>query len=601
MLISYLRSFPPLQLFSISLILIPLSLKFIVSHSIILVEWQVFSINSSTITLPFIFDSYSILFIAALLNICSHVLFFSKSYIKDDPFFNRFTSILILFIVSIIILIFIPNIWALLLGWDGLGFTRFALVIYYSNPRSLGAGIITALTNRVGDAFILLAISWTLLNNQWSIINIWHSHFSWLVVLCITLAAITKSAQAPFSSWLPAAIAAPTPVSALVHSSTLVTAGVFLLIRFYPFLSKFSWFKPFLLISASITIFLAGLSAITEFDLKKIIALSTLSQLGVIISSIALGFPKLAIFHLLTHAIFKALLFICAGTIIHYNNHTQDLRNVGNLFFQLPRTISALTIANISLSGLPFLSGFYSKDLILEISIFTPTNLIPLSILATATGLTIAYSIRLRIYSLWAPQNSSIIHHISNEDKNIVLPTSFLAITAITAGSSLNWVLSPFFFDPVLPLSLKSSPLIITIFRAIFSWLIFSSSNSSTPYFINNIIKHEASSEIWYLTPIATQSTLTTPLIYAHQSHKTLDHGWLEFIGPQGIWSYISFSSKLTQPIQRNSISIVLYLMVISLFIPILLLWLDSLKQNMTLKKSNWYYLSQIIILLTHK
>uniref|UniRef100_UPI0030FF36B5 NADH dehydrogenase subunit 5 n=1 Tax=Struwela camposi TaxID=2859449 RepID=UPI0030FF36B5 len=571
MLISYLRSLPPLQLLLLSTLLIPFSLAFISTNSIILIEWQVFSLNSSIIILPLILDMYSLLFMATLLNICSHVLFFSKSYMKEDPFFNRFTSILMLFIISMILLIFIPNMWALLLGWDGLGFTSFALVVYYSNPRSLGAGMITALTNRIGDAFILLAIAWNLISNQWSIINMWNSKLSSLILLCILLAAMTKSAQIPFSSWLPAAMAAPTPVSALVHSSTLVTAGVFLLIRFFPFSSSFFWFKPSLLIVASLTMFMAGMSAMTECDLKKIIALSTLSQLGVMMASIGLGFPKLAMFHLLTHALFKALLFICAGTVIHYNNHTQDLRNVGNLFSQLPSTMTCLTVANMSLSGLPFLSGFYSKDLILEISFFNPLNLISFLLLISATGLTIAYSMRLSIFSMWSPQNSSVMHHLSNEDQNITLPTSFLTFTAITAGATLNWLMSPFFFDPTLPLILKTSPLFITLFSAMMAWFLFSPSDSSLPTLLTSPTSHEASCEMWYMAPIAMQSTLTWPLYTAHQSHKILDHGWLEFLGPQGIWLLVHSSSKTTQSIQNKSISIMLYLMSISILIPMFL------------------------------
>jgi NADH-ubiquinone oxidoreductase chain 5 len=145
-------------------------------------------------------------------------------------------------------------------------------------------------------------------------------------ILIIAGAAITKSAQIPFSRWLPAAIAAPTPVSALVHSSTLVTAGVFLLIRFYPFLEKLPMFNFLLLFAAVSTIFMAGIRARTECDIKKIIALSTLSQLGVIITSLGLGIPNLALFHIITHAMFKALLFICAGGLIARHSHRQELR-----------------------------------------------------------------------------------------------------------------------------------------------------------------------------------------------------------------------------------------------------------------------------------
>lgn len=187
-----------------------------------------------------------------------------------------------------------------------------------------------------------------------------------IVGILVLLAAITKSAQIPFSSWLPAAIAAPTPVSALVHSSTLVTAGVYLLIRFNLLFINF-YFRIFLLLIGRLTIFISGLGANFESDLKKTIALSTLSQLGLIISILSLGFFKLAFFHLLTHALFKALLFLCAGSFIHNLINFQDVRFSGSLLKVIPLTSFCFNISRLALRGIPFLAGFYSKDLILEI------------------------------------------------------------------------------------------------------------------------------------------------------------------------------------------------------------------------------------------
>lgn len=201
----------------------------------------------------------------------------------------------------------------------------------------------------------------------------------------------------PFSRWLPAAIAAPTPVSALVHSSTLVTAGVFILFRFYPFLSSYPKFNSILLIIATLTSLIAGLSAITECDIKKIIALSTLRQLGVIIVSLGLHAPLLTFFHLLTHALFKALLFLCAGTLIHFHLHSQDLRFIGNLSLQLPSIVAPIMVSNLALCGTPFLAGFYSKDMILETMLFNPSNVITLILFFFATGLTVSYTTRFLI------------------------------------------------------------------------------------------------------------------------------------------------------------------------------------------------------------
>lgn len=202
-------------------------------------------------------------------------------------------------------------------------------------------------------------------------------------------------------------MAAPTPVSALVHSSTLVTAGVYLLIRYYPVL-RGGGGENFLDVSglvmlACITMFLAGLGANFEIDLKKIIALSTLRQLGLMVAVLGIGSPELAFFHLITHALFKALLFICAGRFIHGSGDTQDIRRLGGIRTFMPLTTACFVVSNMALCGLPFLAGFYSKDLILEFSLTTPCNLVSLGLFFSATGLTVAYTIRLISLVLSSP------------------------------------------------------------------------------------------------------------------------------------------------------------------------------------------------------
>jgi NADH-ubiquinone oxidoreductase chain 5 len=236
---------------------------------------------------------------------------------------------------------------------------------------------------------------------------------------------------------LPAAIAAPTPVSALVHSSTLVTAGVYLLIRFNILLVD-SQLGTFLLLIGGLTIFIAGISANFEFDLKKIIALSTLSQLGLIIRILAIGFPKLAFFHLLTHALFKALLFICAGAIIHNIKNSQDIRDIGGLVYFIPFTTSCLNVANLALCGIPFLAGFYSKDLILEIVLLTNINLFSFFLYFFSTGLTVCYSFRLSYYSLTGDINQSSLNCLNDESWTISKSITGLLLIAIIGGSMLN-------------------------------------------------------------------------------------------------------------------------------------------------------------------
>jgi len=234
---------------------------------------------------------------------------------------------------------------------------------------------------------------------------------------------------------LPAAIAAPTPVSSLVHSSTLVTAGVYLLIRFCGCFGNY--IIIILLFIGSITIFIAGLGANFEFDLKKIIALSTLSQLGLIIRILGVGEYKLALFHLLTHALFKALLFICAGCIIHNLINCQDIRYIGGLVNLIPITCSFFIISNISLCGLPFLAGFYSKDLILEIISISYLNIYIYLIYYLSTGLTVCYTFRLIYYVLVGDFNFSSLNMVSDFGSTMLKGISGLILLVVFGGSIL--------------------------------------------------------------------------------------------------------------------------------------------------------------------
>jgi NADH-ubiquinone oxidoreductase chain 5 len=208
---------------------------------------------------------------------------------REEGFLSRFSWLVFLFVLSMSLVIFIPNIFAILIGWDGLGLVSFLLVVYYQNYKSLAGGIITVIVNRVGDVIILIAIALLSGEGLYDIFYLSKDRGVSCVCFLILVAGMTKRAQVPFSSWLPAAMAAPTPVSALVHSSTLVTAGVFLLIRFYSYLAQAWWFQFSLLFLATLTMFMAGVAANLERDLKKIIALSTLSQLGVMIFSLGVG------------------------------------------------------------------------------------------------------------------------------------------------------------------------------------------------------------------------------------------------------------------------------------------------------------------------
>lgn len=281
--------------------------------------------------------------------------------------FSRFHLLVVLFVASMFLLILRPNLVTLILGWDGLGISSFFLVIFYKSNKAYNAGLLTALTNRVGDALILVSLSLILPFRSFTfpIRILGGIRPATLTLGTFIVAAITKSAQVPFSAWLPAAMAAPTPVSALVHSSTLVTAGVYLLFRVLPAVKRAERLVTIGALGA-VTTFMARLSAFLESDLKKIVALSTLRQLGVIILRMALHLPILAFFHLIVHAFFKALLFIATGNVIHNSNDYQDLRRRGGNRLALPFNQSIIVLTKIRLCGVPFFSAFFSKEFILE-------------------------------------------------------------------------------------------------------------------------------------------------------------------------------------------------------------------------------------------
>ena len=410
------------------------------------VEWELIRLNSSSIVITLILDWISFMFLGFVIFISSIVLYYRGEYIAGDNNMNRFIYLVLAFVISIGFLIISPNLVRVLLGWDGLGLVSYALVIYYQNEKSANAGILTALSNRVGDVCILLAISLFFSLGGWNFLfyvdNIPRMEIKEVLCGLVVLAGITKSAQIPFSAWLPAAIAAPTPVSALVHSSTLVTAGVYLLVRFSPALEG-SRAQVILLLLGRITIFIAGLGANFEYDLKKIIALSTLRQLGVIIRVLSLGFADLAFFHLLAHALFKALLFICAGAVIHSVKDYQDIRIIGGLVYHIPLTGICMNLANLALCGTPFLAGFYSKDIILEIAFISPINLVAFLLYALATGLTVCYTIRLVYYTLSGDFNLGNLYSVGDDASIMTSPIICLGVGAVFGGAALSWLIFP--------------------------------------------------------------------------------------------------------------------------------------------------------------
>lgn len=572
-------SFFSLIFFSLTRFII--GIIFIMEDYSIFIEWEVLSLNSIRIVITLLFDWISLIFISFVLIISSLVIYYRKEYIESDYKINRFIILVLIFVTSIMLLIISPNLIRILLGWDGLGLVSYCLVIYFQNVKSYNAGILTALSNRIGDVALLLAIAWILNYGRWNYVfylEVMKSENEILIIgILVILAAITKSAQIPFSSWLPAAIAAPTPVSALVHSSTLVTAGVYLLIRFNIVLSS-SWIGNFLLLLSGLTIFISGLGANYEFDLKKIIALSTLSQLGLIIRILSIGYYKLAFFHLLTHALFKALLFICAGAIIHNINNCQDIRLIGNLRTIIPLTSSCFNVANLALCGMPFLAGFYSKDLILEMVSLSYINFFSFFLYFFSTGLTVCYSFRLVYYSITGVSNFSALNILNDESWIILKGILGLLIIRIIGGRILSWLIFPTPVVIVLPPFLKLLTLFVCIIGGLTGYLI----SHVSMYFYNKALNYYNRSfflgSIWFIPHISTYGIVNYPLIIGKLAVKSFDQGWSEYFGGQQLYYNLIKNSQFNQLLQNNNLKI--YLLSFIFWVIILYMYIIYIYSN---------------------
>lgn len=424
--------------------------------------------NSKRLIFLLIIDLSSLIFILVVNLISLRVYFFRKSYMRQDLSSNRFRLVLLTFVLSMYLLILSPNLLRLLIGWDGLGISSYLLVIYYMSNKSYNSGIITAISNRIGDSLLIVRLSLLFFSSSVSSYFLTFNRRRYIFWF-ILIAATTKRAQIPFRAWLPAAIAAPTPVSALVHSSTLVTAGVYLIFRFI----KFSIYFPlnnYLILIGSITIIIARIRALVEVDLKKLIALSTLSQLGVMILALGRKNFNLALFHLFSHAFFKALIFIAAGQIIHTSSSYQDLRIIRNLIKQLPLTSSVFLLCNVRLSGLPFFSRFYSKELILESMIISNSSPALYFLIFRGVILTIIYRFRIIFCRLIIKNISPILRNVYDKDLSINVRIVILLVPALMGGKLLSNILIEFSLLSVSRIRVKLF-LIMTIFIVI-SWFI---------------------------------------------------------------------------------------------------------------------------------
>nr|YP_009491796.1 NADH dehydrogenase subunit 5 [Cardiodactylus muiri]AWI49108.1 NADH dehydrogenase subunit 5 [Cardiodactylus muiri] len=557
-------------LFFMSLFLFMMGFIFCLMDYVLFLDWNVISFNSCNLLMVILLDFKSLMFLSFVMHISSLVIYYSEEYMVGDYNLVRFIILVLMFVLSMMFLIISPNLISILLGWDGLGLVSYCLVIYYQNIKSFNAGMLTALSNRIGDVMLLLSIAWLLCNGGWNFIYLdYFMDVNYVelkyIIMMIILAAFTKSAQIPFSSWLPAAMAAPTPVSALVHSSTLVTAGVYLLIRFGELIINYE-LGYYLLFFGCLTMFMAGLGANFEFDLKKIIALSTLSQLGLMMCTIGLGYYNLSYFHLLTHALFKALLFLCAGVIIHNLMDCQDIRFMGGIVSQMPMISICFNVSNLSLCGMPFLSGFYSKDLILELSMMSNFNMLMFMLFFISTGLTVCYTFRLIYYVMICGFNFNSLHCLGDENYVFMFPMFMLMIMAVIGGSMMSWLI---LITPKMICMLPWMKMLVLIVSLIGGWLGFELCNLSYYYSYKYNYQFIISfmGSMWFMPFISTYMMMYFPLKGGYKVYREIDGGWSEEFGGQGLFKFLFMMSNFNQNFQSNMFKLYLMSFILWFFI----------------------------------
>lgn len=486
------------------------------------------------------------MFLGAVSLISRMIFLYCLYYMDIEKNDRRFRIILFLFILSMVFLIVSPNLARILLGWDGLGLRSYALVIYYNNERSANAGMLTVLRNRVGDVAILIRIGFLIIKGGLNFLLIDRTDF--LVRALVVLAAFTKSAQIPFRAWLPAAIAAPTPVSSLVHSSTLVTAGVYLIIRFFHLISENNQLDLVLWIGV-LTIFMSGLGANFEEDLKKVVALSTLRQLGLIIIVLGFGIENLAFFHLIIHALFKSRLFICRGFIIHRRESAQDSRLIGGFSSRSPLISLGVCLTNLALIGRPFLAGFYSKDLILENIFSRVSNTLLRVLIVASTAFTVSYRVRFMFKAFRLLNNIKRVYSSNDLDKTLSLRLAGLLTLRVLGGFSLFWVIFIERRGVVLVRPEKYyvlsaifiSALLIGSYLSLFSGKLTKNIKGMFYKFVGGI---------WFLPSLSSLKIRLGVLSQGGLSYKLFDLGWLEGRGPKGVGASLYKGSLMIQKAQ---------------------------------------------------
>jgi NADH-quinone oxidoreductase subunit L len=418
------------------------------------------TVGETVFQVGFLIDRLTALMMIVVTFVSLMVHVYTIGYMHDDPGYKRFFAYISLFTFSMLMLVMANNFVQLFFGWEAVGVVSYLLIgFWYTRESAIYANLKAFLVNRVGDFGFLLGIALILANfgglDYAAVFPAAEKSTAPMTLICILLfiGAMGKSAQFPLHVWLPDSMEGPTPISALIHAATMVTAGIFMVARMSPLYELSETARSVVLVIGAITALSMALVALTQYDIKRVIAYSTLSQLGYMTAALGASAYSAAIFHLMTHAFFKAVLFLAAGSVIIAMHHEQDMRRMGGLKKYMPITYWTLLIGTISGAGIPGFAGFFSKDAIIAgvHGSTTPGHLFAYICLVACVFVTATYSFRL-VFMAFHGKPHFDEHHAPRESPAVVTaPLVLLAIPSIAAGWVVGSVVFGDYFTGVLP------------------------------------------------------------------------------------------------------------------------------------------------------